>query len=91
MSWLPGLLLRLRSHPRLVQTLIKEASALYPESLQGFESWRAPWLPQEAAEKSETPVAVTELNAAETIIHSLILAAPDATNALAALLKTPGL
>lgn len=89
MPWLPGLLLRLRSHPRLAQTLIKEASALYPASLQGFESWHAPWLPQETAEKSETPVAAAELSAAETSIQRLLLATPDTTNALAALLKMP--
>ena len=87
MSWLPGLLLRLRSHPRLAQTLTKEASALYPASLQGFESWHVPWLPQEAAEKSETSVAAAELNAAETSIQRLLLATLGPTNALAALLK----
>lgn len=86
MPWLPGLILRLRSHPRLVQTLIKEASDLYPASLQGFDSWRAPWLPREIAGQSETPVVVAELNEAEQKIRSLLFAAPAASNALARVL-----
>lgn len=43
LPWLPNLILRLRPHGQILQVLIKEAAASFPNSLAKLDSWQAPW------------------------------------------------
>src|SRR5207253_2761117 len=44
MPWLPGLIMTLRPHAdSLLPTLLKEASACYPERLAALAGWTPPW------------------------------------------------
>ncbi len=80
MPWLPSLILRLRPHGRVLQALIKEASATFPGVLADFEKWQPPWDKPQLAEVEATPVV--ELSELETAVRALVLAEPAATNAL---------
>jgi hypothetical protein len=88
MPWLPGLIIRLRPHGRVLQTLVKEAAAHFPSTIQGLDGWQAPWTAGEPAEV--TPVADGELTETETAVRALLLAEPAATQALAHLLAHLG-
>lgn len=86
MPWLPSLILRLRSCGNIVPALIKEASVSFPKSLRDFEHWQEPWLEQKSAEKKEERISAIELSEHEKMVRSLLLTAPEATNAFARLL-----
>lgn len=43
LPWLPTLILRLRPHAQILQTLIKEASTNFPKTLSGFDNWQPAW------------------------------------------------
>jgi hypothetical protein len=84
LPWLPSLILQLRQHQPILQPLIKEAAAVFPKALAGFMGWQPAWL------DSAPPAAVkpvhTEITPEIAAIRALLFAAPDTTNALAAML-----
>jgi hypothetical protein len=86
MPWLPGLLLTLRPHHEAVlPALLKEASSCLPAELSALHSWRPPWEGAAApTAREERPAAV--LGPEEASVQQLLVAMPDATNALARLL-----
>ena len=84
MPWLPNLILRLRPQARVLHTLMKEATTIFPETLAGLEQWRPPWLTVQAAEVEAT--SATELTEMELAVRALLITEPAATNALVRLL-----
>jgi hypothetical protein len=90
MPWLPGLIVRLRPHGRILQMLIKEAAASFPGSLQGLDGgWQPAWAEAGAVEVAEAADG-SELSEAEAAVRVLLLAEPAATYALAQLLGQLG-
>jgi hypothetical protein len=93
MPWLPSLILRLRPHQQILQTLIKEASHSYPNSLSALDEWKFPWqkeipAPSERQEKGKHKT-FPQLSQTELTIRSLLFTMPATTNALAPLLSPP--
>ncbi|MDM8524937.1 DUF5682 family protein [Desulfococcaceae bacterium HSG8] len=86
MTWLPELILRLRSCGPLLQILIKEASSSFPSALQDFETWHEPWITGQISEEQEEESACEELSDVEEIVRSLVLEAPETMNVIAKLL-----
>ena len=84
MPYLPELMLRFRSSPALVQTLLKEASAAFPKALREFETWHPPW-EETAAKPAQAQVVAEQLSESEQAARRLLFAHPAATDALAGL------
>ena len=82
--WLPRLILQLRDHQRVLQSLIQEASAVFPASLAGFTTWQPQWL-QDAP---ENPLAAEiALSDQDEKIRDMLAAAPQTLHTLARLLS----
>lgn len=81
LPWLPSLVLRLRSHAPLLQTLIKEAATSFPASLSGFQHWIPFWHAQPTP--AAAPAAIP--STAEQEIHQLLLQYPESMQAIAEL------
>lgn len=86
MPWLPRLILSLRPHGDILQTLIKEAANSYPTSLSTLNDWTPPWEKKQRANKLKQPTQLV-LNDNEQVIRSLLFTAPASSNALARLLR----
>ncbi len=89
MPYLPELIMRLRSSGQLVQTLLKEASASFPNTLTEFVSWCAPWaeMPKAQPQPQQRQVLVAEVfSPAEQQLRALLFQTPAATDAMAQLL-----
>lgn len=84
MPYLPELMLRFRSSPALVQTLLKEASAAFPKALREFETWHPPW-EETAAKPAQAQVVAEQLSESEQAARRLLFAHPAAADALAGL------
>ncbi|HEU5088616.1 MAG TPA: DUF5682 family protein, partial [Roseiflexaceae bacterium] len=83
---LPGLIIQLRRSPQIVRALVESAGGLFPANLAQLAAWQAPWEMPQAADPVECPV-VAPVSATVAATHELILAAPAASQALAALLQ----
>ncbi|MCQ3931308.1 MAG: hypothetical protein DPW16_12700 [Chloroflexi bacterium] len=79
LMWLPGLILQLRQHQTILQPLIKEASVVFPASLQGFMNWQPPW----AETHTPVPSLQTSISPQLAKVRDHLLAAPAATHAVA--------
>ena len=96
MPWLPKLLMMLRPHAaHALPTLVKEAVALFPSSLDTLKRWEPPWYRQESpgvtgatATAKAAPIRI--LGEADRASASLLAAFPSATEALAAALGLSG-
>ncbi len=95
MPWLPKLITMLRPHAATVlPTLVKEAAAIFPNSLLALETWEPPWHAQ--ASISEPAESSQELDAEQQATNRLLFQFPSTTNALATCLgqsvewKSPG-
>ncbi|HEY9696000.1 MAG TPA: DUF5682 family protein [Trichocoleus sp.] len=82
LPWLPSLVLRLRSHAPLLQTLIKEAATSFPPNLSGFQQWTPFWHTQPTANATSAAISTT----AEQEIHQLLLQYPESLQAIASVL-----
>jgi hypothetical protein len=92
MPWLPRLLMMLRPHAATaLPTLIKDAVAMFPTSLEGLERWQPPWGRASEAAAGADPIAhVGEAapgpqgrDPALELVAALVRSHPDTTNALA--------
>lgn len=80
LMWLPTLILQLRQHHTILQPLIKEASVVFPASLQGFMNWQPPW----AETRAPIPSLQTSISPQLAEVRDHLLAAPAATYAIGA-------
>jgi hypothetical protein len=84
-QWLPGLILRLRPHHQLLQTLIREAATLFPDSLARLDQSKLLRLAT-----SPTPtIAQPVLSSQEQSVRKLLLAHHSTANILAHFLNLP--
>jgi hypothetical protein len=87
LPWLPSLILMLRPHAQAVlPSLLKEASACFPATLDDLARWQPPWQATAAEPAPSAASSQVELNPTEVAVRALLVAAPACTNALAALL-----
>jgi hypothetical protein len=82
--WLPGLILQLRDHQRILAGLMKEAAHIFPQNLEALPNWSPQWL-QDAPDLPE--LSADDLDEASQKIRDLLLAHPAPLNHLAALLQ----
>jgi hypothetical protein len=83
LSWLPALIVQLRQHQPILQPLIKDAAAVFPTSLAGFDQWQPKWLDAEPT-SANAGEAESLLPAAElALVRRQLFAAPELTNAVA--------
>jgi len=85
---LPGLIVQLRGQQQVLQPLLKEAAALFPQSLAGFAGWQPAWL--DAAPTQPAATISMDLSADEVATRALLFAAPSTADALAAWLGIEG-
>ena len=97
LPWLPNLILRLRPHGQILQVLIKEAAASFPNSLAQLEGWQAPW-EVEAAPTAKAPgatgakqIAAKALSEEEMLARALLFQQRATTEAIARLLGVENL
>jgi hypothetical protein len=81
LPWLPTLILQLRKHQNILQPLIKEASTVFPNTLDGFDNWQPQWLADAPQIKAAQSVPAMSEN--EKAIRGLLQSAPDTANILA--------
>lgn len=86
LPWLPTLILRLRPHAQILQTLIKEASANFPKTLSGFNNWQPTWTNKQP-DIITTQKSALVLNEQQLQIQKLLYSQKIVTNTLARLLK----
>jgi len=87
LPWLPNLILRLRPHAQILQTLIKEASANFPQSLSGFANWKPVWVEREPdSATSQITESTPTLNQAQLQVRKLLFNHTTTMDTLAKLL-----
>ncbi|MGB0387201.1 MAG: DUF5682 family protein [Ardenticatenaceae bacterium] len=89
MPWLPSLILRLRPHGEILQTLIKEASRSYPNSLRDLEHRQTRWHKAKTSAQAPAQAEIApkiEYSQSESAVRTLLFTTPATTNALARLL-----
>lgn len=87
LPWLPNLILRLRPHAQILQTLIKEASANFPQSLSGFANWKPAWVEREPdSATSQITESTPTLNQAQLQVRKLLFNHTTTMDTLAKLL-----
>jgi hypothetical protein len=79
--WLPGLILQLRQQQGILQPLIKEASTVFPNTLDGFDNWQPQWLAD--VPQGKAAQVITPMSESEKAVRALQQSAPDTANALA--------
>jgi hypothetical protein len=84
-QWLPGLILRLRPHHQLLQTLIREAATLFPDSLARLDQSK----PLRLATAPTPTVSQPVLSSQEQSVRQLLLAHRSTANCLANFLDLP--
>ncbi|MGA4686752.1 hypothetical protein [Micromonospora sp. AB353] len=85
LPWLPMLITTLREHgPELVPLLVREAERTFPATLPALDAWSPPWA---AASTPSTPLAPSPGTGP---VHGLLVAHPEAVDAMAALLGCAG-
>jgi hypothetical protein len=84
-QWLPGLILRLRPHHQLLQTLIREAATLFPDSLARLDQSK----PLRLATAPTPTVSQPVLSSREQSVRQLLLAHHSTANCLANFLDLP--
>jgi len=89
LPWLPGLIFQLRQHQAILQPLIKEASAVFPQSLAGFASWNPAWLDSSPAPADQPQSANLPTSPLIAATRRMLFAAPESTNAVASWLGLP--
>ncbi len=83
MPWLPKLLMMLRPHAATaLPTLMKEAAAVFPPTLDALDTWQAPWSVSQLTVPAKTPQ--TTLDPSQHAAQSLLHTFPSTTNAMAA-------
>jgi hypothetical protein len=85
MPWLPKLIMMLRPHAgAALPTLMKEAAAVYPGTLQALETWQPPWQSPPAAESQPSPgEGIVEVSQSDRKAQALLRRFPETTNAIA--------
>ncbi|MBC9003870.1 DUF5682 family protein [Micromonospora aurantiaca (nom. illeg.)] len=85
LPWLPTLITTLREHgPELVPLLVREAERTFPATLPALDAWTPPWA------ATPTPSTAPAPSPGTGPVHGLLVAHPEAVDAVAALLGCSG-